>query len=326
VCYTGSLAPSEMPGFRREIRRQRAAMLANTGRSRDAIEDLAEEVAQATAEGNALLGMTARYHLAKAYINAARPLDAADLLEEMLTSIPPDDPSAESVRHMLSQAYQQLDQPDQAIEQLELISASGVARGSIALVGEMGEQIAQILDKLDRDSLAATRFAAAMQAYRQADMVHEAVRAGRRAATSHMYADEMDQAIEALDAVDRVALDLPDDEPKFRWQRAMLFIDGARIVEQSGDVTAAIFRCAPAITILTAIGDDSTAALASLTYGEMLVRAGRPAEAEGPLRSALANASDNLKRRAVHALARALDALGRAEEATSIRAMLETDG
>jgi tetratricopeptide (TPR) repeat protein len=325
-CYDEALLNAEIPGFRREIRRQRAAMLANTARSREAIDDLAEEVARAIADGDTQLAMTARYHLAKAYVNAERPLDAADLLEEMLVSIPDGDASAESIRHMLSQAYQMLNQPDQAIEQLELISASGVSRGSVALVGEMSEQIAQILDKLDRDSAAALRFGAAMQAYRQADMIHEAVRSGRRAATSHMYAEEMDQAIEALDRVDRVALDLPDDEPRFRWQRAMLFVDGARIVEQSGDVDTAIFRCAPAIGIFTAIGDKSTAAHASLTYGEMLVRADRPAEAEAPLRSALADGPEQLRRRIVPTLARALDALGRPEEATAIRAMLRTDG
>ncbi len=325
ACYDEALTAVDNPNFAREIRRQRAAMLAGTGRSREAIDDLAEEVARATAEGNVPLGMTARYHLANAYINAARPLDAADVLEEMLTTIPADDPAAESVRHMLSQAYQMLDQPDQAIEQLELISASGTNRGSTALVGEMNEQIAQILDRLDRDSVAAVRFAASMQAYRQADMVREAVRAGRRAATSHMYADEMPQAVEALDAVDRVALDLDDQDPKSRWERAMLFVDGARIVEQSGDVTTAIFRCAPAITMLNTLGDASTATFATLTYGEMLVRAGRSVEAEPALRSVLAGERENLKPRAASALARALDDLGRANEAAEIRAKLDRD-
>ncbi len=325
ACYDEALTAVDNPGFRREIRRQRAAMLAGTGRSRDAINDLADEVAAATAEGNTALGMTARYHLANAYINASRPLDAADVLEEMLISIPADDASAESVRHMLSQAYQMLDQPDQAIEQLELISASGTNRGSAALVAEMNEQIAQILDRLDRDAPAAMRFAQAMQAYRQADMVREAVRSGRRAATSHMYADEMPQAIDALDAVDRVALDLDEQDPKSRWERAMLFVDGARIVEQSGDNHTAIFRCAPAISILNALGDTSTAAFATLTYGEMLVRAERYAEAEPALRSVLAGDRENLKPRAVAALGRALDGLGRASEAAQLRGMLDAD-
>jgi len=322
--YDEALVAVDVAEFEREIRRQRASMLASTPRAGEAIDDLVEEVAVATAEGEAEVGTTAKYHLAHAYINASRPLDAADVLEEIIATIEVDDPAGESVRHMLAQAYQMLDQPDQAIEQLEIVLASGASRAHLGLVGEMNEQIAQILDRLDRDRAAAARFTASSLAYQQADMVTEAVRAGRRAATSHVWARQINQAVEALDRVDRVALDLPADQPGARWERAMLYVDGARVLAQNEDLSTAIFRCAPAIGILTALGDTVAAAFAAGTYGEFLVRADRPAEAEPVLRVAFDEGNDNVSARAAQTLIQALEMLGRSDEAIEIRTRMET--
>lgn len=324
--YDEALTAVDNKPFEREIRRQRASMLAGSGRAAEAIDDLVEELAVATADGENDVAMTARYHLAMAYLNGGRPLDAADLLEELLAGLGAEDPAAESVRHMLAQSYRALDQPDQAIEQLELVAESGARRAHPALVAEMSEQIGQLLDRLDRDALAAQRFGAASVAYAQADMPLESLRTARRCALSHMWAGQLDEATEALEKADLAALDITAGSPAIRWERTMLGIDGARILAQRGDLDAAIFRSAPMIDAFTSIGDTSAAAFAAAIHGGLLVQAGRHEQAEPVLRLAIAGGDDDARRRAAHSLARALDMLGRTEEAAEIRAAHEMDG
>jgi tetratricopeptide (TPR) repeat protein len=319
AAYDEALRTADQPRFIREVRRQRASMLGSTSHAAEAIDDLVEEVAIATAEAEAEIARTARFHLANAYLNADRPLDAADVLEDLVAGFEPGDSAVESVRHMLAQAYRRLDQPDQAIEQLRLIVAAATERGFLPLVGEMNEQIAQILDQLDRDALAAATFTAASEAYQQAEMALEAVRTGRRAATSHMWAHQMEEAIEALGRVDLVALDFTATEPEARWERAMLGVDGARILAANEDLETALIRCAPAIAVFAALEDSGATAFARATYGEFLIRAGRASEAEPVLRAALADGDPSVQRRATQALVRALMSLGRTDEADQLR-------
>ncbi|HEY2790802.1 MAG TPA: tetratricopeptide repeat protein [Micromonosporaceae bacterium] len=316
--YDEALASADQPRFAREVRRQRASMLGGTSQAADVIDDLAEEVEAASAAGESDIARTARYHLATAYLNAGRPLDAADELEDLLAGFVPGDLAIESVRHMLAQAYRRLDQSDQAIEQLELIASAAAERGFSPLVGEMNEQIAQILDVLDRDAPAATRFDVACDAYVAAEMPLEAVRTGRRSATSQMWAHRMDDAISALAKVDMIALDFTAAEPEARWERAMLGVDGARILAANEDLDAAIIRCGPAITAFVALDDSGAAAFARATYGEFLLRADRAVEAEPVLRAALDDGDENVRRRAAQGLVRALRSLGRADEADQV--------
>ena len=319
IAYDEALQAAEQPGFAREVRRQRASMLAGTRRAPDAIDDLVAEVAIATADGELDVARTATYHLAHAYLNAGRPLDAASTLEELIAGLAPDDLAVEAARHMLSQAYRRLDQPDEAIKQLEIIAANAAARAFPPLIGEMTEQIAQILDELDRDAAAAVSFGQASDAYQQADMALESVRTGRRAATSYMWAHQMPAAVDAVAKADLLALELTSRAPEARWERAMLWVDGARVLAASDDLETAVIRCAPAIAAFAALDDVRAAAFARVTYGEFLIRAGRAAEAEPVLRAALEDGDDNVKRRAAPALIRALTSLGRPDEADELR-------
>jgi cellulose synthase operon protein C len=319
AAYDEALVAADAPQFVREVRRQRASMLSGTSHAADAIDDLADEIVVASAAGEHDIARIARYHLANAYLNAGRPLDAADELEELIGGLAADDLAIESARHMLAQTYRRLDQPDQAIEQLELIAVHAASRAFPPLVGEMNEQIAQILDQLDRDALAATKFATASEAYRQSDMALESVRTGRRAATSHMWAHQMPEAVAALAKVDMLALDFSAGEPEARWERAMLGVDGARILAADDDLEAALIRCAPAISAFAALEDVGASAFARATYGEFLVRAGRAEEAEPVLRTALADGDESVKRRATQALVRALTSLGRSSDAQELQ-------
>ena len=45
-----------------------------------------------------------------------------------------------------------------------------------------------------------------------------------------MWAGQLDEAALALEAADLAALDITDPAPAIRWERAMLGVDGARIL------------------------------------------------------------------------------------------------
>lgn len=315
--------------FRRQVRRQRAGLLAGTNRAVEAIDDLVDEVASAVARGEAEIAFTARHHLVVGYLNVSRPLDAVGVAEEAIGSLVESfdplvesfDPRSEVIRHLLAQAYRQLGQYDEAIEQLRLVSASGARREQPALVGEMAEQIGDILDKLDRDAMAARKFAEAAIAYGQAEMPLEATRATRRRATSRMWAGHLDEAIEALAEADLGALGLNAEDPAVTWERAMLACDGARILGQRGELDDAIIRGASAAGSFRLVGDVGAACYAATVHGEFLVRADRTGDAEPVLRGVLADTEDDqIRTRAANALAIALDRLDRSDEAMEIRA------
>jgi tetratricopeptide (TPR) repeat protein len=321
AAYDEALSVGPDDQFRTQVRRQRAGLLAGTTRAAEAIDVLVEAAAQTAAAGDTESALHARHRLGIAYLNTGRPLDCAETMEEAIASLDEEHvQSAEALRHVLAQAYRRLGQPDQAIEQLELISASGARRGSPELVGEMSEQIAELLDDLDRDSAAAAKFAEAAVAYRLADLTVAHLRMNRRRATSLMWAGQIDAAVEALAAADLAGLDVPSGPPEVVWEKAMLACDGARILTASGDVQGAIIRIGPVVGALRSVGDTGAATYAATVHGDLLLRVGRAADAEAMLRAALPDAADPAaRRRLAGALVRALSALGRAAEADVIR-------
>ena len=188
--------------FEREIRRQRAGMLAGTGPSRATRSTTwPRRWRRPPPTATNDVAMTARYHLAMAYLNAGRPLDAADLLEEML-----DGDRCRRCRRpsrcgtCSPRRTGALDQPDQAIEQLELIAASGA--------GERIRRAGRRDVRADRADPGPARPGHARGAAVRGGV--DGVPAGRHAAgvrayrppprTSHMWADQLDEAVEALDA------------------------------------------------------------------------------------------------------------------------------
>ncbi|HKD96980.1 MAG TPA: tetratricopeptide repeat protein [Micromonosporaceae bacterium] len=321
AAYDEALSVGPDDQFRTQVRRQRAGVLAGTARAAEAIDVLVEAAEDATAAGDEEGALSARHRLGVAYLNTGRPLDCAETIEEALTAL--DDPhalGAEALRHVLAQAYRRLGQPDQAIEQLELVAASGAHRGSPELVGEMSEQIAELLDDLDRDAAAAAKFAEAATAYRLADLTVAHLRMCRRRATSLMWAGQVDAAVEALEAADLAGLELAPATSAVIWEKAMLACDGARILTAHGDVDGAIIRIGPVIAALRSVGDTAAATYAATVHGDLLLRAGRAADAEPLLRTALPDAVDDAgRRRIAGALARCLEALDRAAEAAVIR-------
>ena len=158
AAYDEALGVCDDLEMRRQLRRQRGTLLAGTARATDAIGDLMA-VADAAAAGDLPEAprITSRTRTSTRTATGRRRRGRRGCCR-----VRPGRPGDESVRHLLAQAYRQLGQPDQAIEQLELIAASGAHRISTARRrDERADR--QILDQLDRDGAAASRFAIAAE-------------------------------------------------------------------------------------------------------------------------------------------------------------------
>ncbi len=289
ACYEEGLATADDESLRRSLRRQRAVMLSRTSRAAESIDDLIDEVASA-GDDDVDSALIARHALAVAYVNSDQPLDAAEVAEETLGTLPDGDPRSELVRHVLAQALRALGQPDAALEQLGVIADSGRRRGSDELVAEMHEQMGDLLDSLDRDAEAAARYATAAASYDTAGQQLASARARRRTAMSLMWAERVDEAIQALADADMATLTLttsPDHdggtgtegEAAVAWERAMLACEGARILARSGDLDAALLRAASAPDQLNRLGDANAARFAASVLAHLLDRAERDQEA-----------------------------------------------
>ena len=192
---------------------------------------------------------------------------------------------------LLSVAYVRLGQPDEAIAQLEVISADCVERDDPAGVGQITEEIGDILNQQDR-TRRGLRYLTAAEAFRAAEQPLDDFRNRRQHATSLMWANDLHAAMAALAVADEQSLSLPTgvephDTERVGWERAILLYEGARILRAAGRGDEAIVRAARA-TGASAAGDFlAQSAQAELLQGELLLEAGRPAEAEAAGRRAL---------------------------------------
>jgi tetratricopeptide (TPR) repeat protein len=279
--YDEALTVADEVDFRRMIRAQRASLLAASPRAAEAVADLADLVAEAAAAGDGEQAARLRHRLAIGYVNCERLIDAAEVAEESLAWF---DRSAEAapqvaeVRYLLARVYRRLDQPDQAIAHLEAAAADLTKLGNPAGTGQMFEEIGQVLDRMDRDAAAAIRFLAAAQAYRQAGLLLDEVRASRRHATSLLWSGSGDEAAKALADADRLAESLSDGQDAAA-ERAFLGYDGARILANTGLPEAALERATAAAEAFRRLPAPLQAARAQWLVADLLFGGGRAAEA-----------------------------------------------
>jgi tetratricopeptide (TPR) repeat protein len=315
--YDEAIAAATDAELIRRVRAQRAGLLAGTPRAAEVVDDLVEAVAARTASGDSGGAARARHSLAIAYLNSGRPLDCAEVGEEALAwfvaraasasdaaaeaggSVEADvkdvdDPGDEydpsmllEVRHLLSVAYQSLGQPEEAITQLELISVACAEQGNPAGVGQMAEEIGDILDRQDRDAAAALRYLAAAEAFRAAGHTVEEFRNRRQHATSLLWSEDVEAALEALAAVDAMSLNLPEGEHA-AWERAMLLMEGAKVLRNAERLPEATLRAGFAAAAFRTSGFVAQAAHAELLHAELLLRDGRAHDAALAARRGLA--------------------------------------
>jgi tetratricopeptide (TPR) repeat protein len=265
-------------------------LLANTPRAAEAIDDFVEEVAQRAAAADADGAGRARHGLAIAYLNAGRTLDSAEIAEEALAyfvEAAREDPDSEesdaaprvvALRHLLASAYQRLGQNDEAIAQLELISAACAQDGNPAGVGQMAEEIGDVLDRLDRDAAAALRYLTAAEAFRTAELLIEEFRNRRQHATSLLWSGDLPAALDAMARADELSLELPPDEHG-TWERASMLYDGARVLRGAERLPEAALRAGAAARAFRGIDFLLQSAHSEMLLAELLLGDSRPAEA-----------------------------------------------
>ncbi|MDT5027479.1 MAG: hypothetical protein QOE61_3905 [Micromonosporaceae bacterium] len=321
AAYDEAIGAARDPQLLRRIRAQRAGLLAGSPRAAEVVTDLEESVAEVVADGDDEGAAEARHGLAIAYLNAGRPLDSAETAEEALawfaahTQEDDEEQQLLAVRHLLATAYLRLEQPDEAVAQLELISADCAERGNPAGVGQMAEEVGDILNGQDRDAAAALRYLTAAEAFRAAELPIEEFRNRRQHAMSLLWADDVEASLQALEAADRMGLSLPDGEHS-AWERASLLYDGARILHSAGRFGEATVRAEGAASAFRSIGFLAQSAHAEMVHAELLLRGDRPAEAEVAVRRGLAELPDEVegRDRLDALLAAALEAQGKAAD------------
>jgi tetratricopeptide (TPR) repeat protein len=304
----------------------RARALCAMDRAADAVDDLVEVVALCTELDIAEGAATARFELADAYRRAGRPLEAAEAGEEAVAALTELGAvqSADRCRYLLSAIYRELGEDEAALALLDQVAESLDGFDNLPARGQMREEAGDLLYRLDRDALAAARFLAAAEAFARAGLPLDELRTRRRHALALRWAGELEAAAAAIEAADAVAGALPAEVargPQAVWERAMLAYDATKILigaDRPHEAMPRIVGVAEQLRTIEAFGE---AFLAELLMGELLLRLGRPVEAEPVLRGVLAGLprdSEPLPQ-AAWLLAQALSMQGREDEARAVR-------
>ncbi|MFJ8833293.1 hypothetical protein [Micromonospora aurantiaca] len=306
------------------VTRGRALMAAD--RAGEAVEDLAEAVTlcvEQGLDGDALL----RWELADAYRVAGRLAEAAEVAEEAVLGLDRAGAQAEAdrCRHMLAGIYAGLGETDLALTVLDTLAENLDGPDNLPHRAQVLEESGGLLYDADRDALAAQRFAAAATAWRLAGFQVDELRARRRELLALHWSGDLPAAVAAIERVDEAAAVLPaeaDEAPVVTYERAMAADAVARVLIGEDRLTAALDRVDGVPERLRSIEAFGEAAQVEVLTGELLLRDGRPEQAEGLLRPVLAGLPTGSRpaTQAAWLLARALDEQGREAEAAKVRA------
>ncbi|MFI7304207.1 hypothetical protein ACIBM8_13435 [Micromonospora aurantiaca] len=306
------------------VTRGRALMAAD--RAGEAVEDLAEAVTlcvEQGLDGDALL----RWELAEAYRVAGRLAEAAEVAEEAVLGLDRAGAQAEAdrCRHMLAGIYAGLGETDLALTVLDTLAENLDGPDNLPHRAQVLEESGGLLYDADRDALAAQRFAAAATAWRLAGFQVDELRARRRELLALHWSGDLPAAVAAIERVDEAAAVLAaeaDEAPVVTYERAMAADAVARVLIGEDRLTAALDRVDGVPERLRSIEAFGEAAQVEVLTGELLLRDGRPEQAEGLLRPVLAGLPTGSRpaTQAAWLLARALDEQGREAEAAKVRA------
>jgi tetratricopeptide (TPR) repeat protein len=310
--------------MRAEARTRRARLLAGSSRAEEIVDDLVDWLNRAVT--NPAEADQARYFLGVALLNSGRPAEAAENAEDALTGFEARDeqPAVDQTRRLLYAVYRQLDEPDQALAQLDELLASPMVDDDEER-GHLHEEAGSILYARDRDAIAAHRFDAAAQAYQTAGLVLDRARALRRGALALRWSGDLDAAVGVLPELDRLVDGLPVDPenaPEAVFERAMLGYDAARLLIEVDRAEDALPRIVTVPAHFRSIEAFAEAMGAELVLGEVLLRLDRPTQAESVLRPVLAGLprDSGALSQAAWLLAAALQGQGREDEAAALRA------
>lgn len=308
-----------------DARLGRARALVAAGRNADAIDEYVEVIGMCAERGIEDGAAFVRFELAHAYFHAGRALEAAEAGEEALLGLIKvgDQAGADHCRQLLAEIYVVLEEHESALEMLDQLAENLDGPDNLPGRGRALEKAGDLLYRIDRDALAAERFAAAAEAYRLAGAYLDELRALRRWAVSLHWAGEPDAAVAALEQADKAAAALPAEvsrEPEAVWEQAMLGYEAGQVLIGADRLDEALARVANLPDRFRSVDAFGEATQAEVLYGEVLLRLDRPGEAEPVLRSALAGLPRDFPGidQAAWLLARALFDLGREEEANAV--------
>ncbi|MBE1533631.1 tetratricopeptide repeat protein [Actinomadura algeriensis] len=254
--------PSVAGPMRAAAHGERGRALLAADRPADAVADLVEGVAAWTAEGLHEAAVHLRVDLAAAYMGAGRHLEAAEVAEEALPGVIGEDgdPIAERrCRLMIAHAQKELGEPgaaDAFMAMAGLAAQDGNEEARAHFLDESGD----VLTNLDKDALAAERFAEAAEAYGRAGNPHGRVNALRRAAMCRMWSDDADAAESGLGEARAALADLPaEDEPARIWHTALISFDEARVLARLGRLPEAEASASAAVDAFRSLDEDDAA-------------------------------------------------------------------
>ncbi|RAY15066.1 tetratricopeptide repeat protein [Actinomadura craniellae] len=245
----------------------RGALLLARERYAEAADDLVEAVAGFTAAGAYPPAAYARVDLGAAYLNAGRPLDAAEALEEAIPVLVELDDAEAAVRarFLLANALRGLGEGDEAAEAFTALAGDVEHPG---LAGQCHESAAEVLTDMDRDGQAAERFAAAAEAFRAAGDEQGTVRVLRRRGMCLLWSQQGEAGLAEIAAAHEVLAGWPDEPPR-TWETALLCYDGARILAALERPDEALASVDQAVAGFTALGEDDAAAAAGRLRAEI---------------------------------------------------------
>jgi tetratricopeptide (TPR) repeat protein len=228
--FTEALADPEVA---LEARIGRGHALTHLDRAAEAVPDFVEAVALCAERDLDDAGAFARHDLANAYLAAGRAAEAAEVAEEARAALDRlgHREAADDVRLLLANTYRRLNDTDGALALYdELVDRLG---DNPAGRGQIHEYAADLLFRLDRDAVAAERFAAAAEDLRSAGDPLGELRVLRRRVTALHWADDVPAALETVRVAGQRHAELPAEvagEPAAVWERVMLGVEAARLL------------------------------------------------------------------------------------------------
>jgi tetratricopeptide (TPR) repeat protein len=290
VVLFGETIASGVPGPALAARVGRGRALMSLDRPAEAIDDLVEAVALAAADDLPEASAFARIDLAHAYRLADRPVEAAEVAEEALLRLDRlglSEP-ANDVRFLLTDLYRALGDDESALtgyrELIERLTDNPAGRAQV------GETLADLLYRKDRDAEAAEAFgAAAADLHEAGDLIGE-LRALRRRAGALHFADRPGEAEATAGRVAELFEALPPEMaqvPNAIWQRWMTTYETGRVFMSAQRWEDAIAELRAGVSGLRDLGALADADRLTGMLAEAVLRADDPAEAEALLRGVL---------------------------------------
>jgi tetratricopeptide (TPR) repeat protein len=351
AAFSEAIAVGE-PSVQTDSRFLRAVALMELRRPGEAIDDYVEAVALATESGNEAAAGVFQQGLAQAYRAAGRHVEAAEVAEEAAATLTRlgHTEDAFSVRYQLAGIYRSLADSDGAVaiyrELIDEVADNPAGRA------QLREELGDVLYKVDRDAEAAVRYGEAVEDLHTAGLLTDEVRLLRRRMTALHWADDVPAAEAAMELATQRHAELPPGdaaEPAMVWERAMLCFEFAALLAARGRHQEAVRwltgpdggaeaernrprwwpgggqdvqkdKAAPAEQ-LRSIGDVGAAERVEALLGQALRESGEVVAAEKLLRRLVDGMDPGARSRpeAAYQWAATLDALGRPEQAETVR-------